>query len=71
MKTVASIVIIINKKLPAAISLNNLTGEKASSKKLLLFDPIETNMNAKIEQTYNVTINLNANFKIFCKNIYT
>ena len=50
MKTVPIIVIIINKILPATISSNNLIGENASSKKFLLFDPIELIIKAKTAQ---------------------
>ena len=44
------------------ISLNNLTGEKALSKKL--WDPKETSMNANTAQKYNMIINFNINFMI-------
>jgi len=59
----------INKKFPVIISLNNLTGEKASAKKLR--DPKETSMNAKTPQKYNVINNFNINFMISLKLIYT
>jgi hypothetical protein len=71
MKTVPIIVIIINKRLPAIISSNKLTGEKASDKKFLLLEATETNMNAKTAQKYNVTINFNVNFIIYFGYIYT